>query len=207
MHFKDREEAGEKLAQTLKKYQGKNAVVYALPRGGVVLGAIIAQRLNLPLDLVIVRKVGHPQNPEYAVCAVSEQGSLLCNPWELQEIDQDWLSEAIVREQAEAKRRHQVYLDKKTPSLATGKIAILVDDGIATGLSMDAAIEEVKSQDPKEIVVAVPVIPEETAEKLSNLADKVIALDKPKEFRGSVGAYYENFPQVTDKEVTALLQT
>lgn len=201
MRFKDRKEAGEKLAQVLEKYRGKNAVIYALPRGGVVLGAVIAQQLHLPLDLVIVRKIGHPQNPEYAICAVSEKGSLLCNHRNLYEINQDWLSNEICKEQGEAQRRHRVYLDEKEPIPAAGKVAILVDDGIATGLSMQAAIEEIKNQNPKEIVVAVPIMPRDTAEKLGIPANTVIALDKPQEFLGSVGDYYDHFPQVSDEEV------
>lgn len=205
MYFKDRTEAGKELAEVLEAYTDQEAIIYALPRGGVIIGAEVAQKLQAPLDLVIVRKIGHPYQPEYAVCAISEKGSLVCNPETIEKIDPQWLKERIKQEQQEAQRRHQVYLNGKKHFSAKGKKAIIVDDGIATGLTMEAAVEEIKQQKPKEIIVAVPVIPEEAAQKLEIEGVKIATLDRTKDYLGSVGAYYDYFPQVTDQEVIDIM--
>lgn len=206
MRFRDRAEAGKLLAQVLTRYADDNAVIYALPRGGVVLGAEVATALHAPLDLVITRKVGHPHNPEYAVCAVSESGQLLCTEEERLLLDEHWLAGAIEREREEAARRRARYLGDRPVVPATGKIAILVDDGIATGLTMRVAIREIRRQHPALVVVAVPIIPRETADMLAREADEVVALDIPAVFLGAVGAYYEDFRPVEDAEVIRLLQ-
>jgi putative phosphoribosyl transferase len=206
MVFADREDAGHKLAQALKKYQDQHPIIFALPRGGVVLGAEIAQELQSPLDLLIIRKVGHPLQPEYAICAVSENGHLVCNRRELAEVNKEWFKQKVKDEIAEAERRHQVYLDGRKPAEVKDKIAIIVDDGIATGLTAEAAIEEIKQQKPQKIILAVPVIPKETAERLGCEVNEIIALDIPEEFLGSVGAYYARFPQISDQEVIDLLK-
>ena len=207
MRFHDRTEAGEKLADAVEKYKGQPAVIYALPRGGVVLGAIIAQRLSAPLDLTIPRKIGHPSNPETAVCAVSEAGYRLCNEL-LQTVNEAWLEHATERERAEAKRRRKVYLGDRPPPLVKGKIAIVVDDGIATGLTMRVAIHDIKERQPAKVIVAVPVAPSDTAEQIAREVDKFVALVIiPSEYFGAVGAYYENFEQVSDEEVVALVQS
>ncbi|KKS43652.1 MAG: hypothetical protein UV08_C0040G0003 [Parcubacteria group bacterium GW2011_GWA2_42_18] len=113
--FADRKDAGKRLAEKLSKYRGKDAVILALPRGGVVVGYEIARTLNLPLDIVVVRKIGHPGNPEYAICAVDEKGSLLCNKAEIRSVDQDWLKKEILRQKNEALRRSYA-VNKKTES-------------------------------------------------------------------------------------------
>lgn len=205
MIFKDRTEAGRKLAEALKKYKGQDLVIYALPRGGVVLGYEIAKALGAPLDLVIPRKIGHPTNPEYAVCAVAEDGHMICNEAERAMLDPKWLEQAVERERQEAKRRRETYLEGRPPLSAEGKIAIIVDDGIATGLTMMLAIREIKHQKPKKIVVAIPVSPQDSAEVLKKEADELVALDIPEAYLGAVGAYYENFPQVEDAQVIRLL--
>lgn len=208
MMFKDRKEAGQKLAKELaKKYKGSDIVVYALPRGGVVLGYEIAKVLEAPLDLVITRKIGHPFQPEYAVCAVGESGGLVCSEFEKPNLDQKWLDDQVKKEREEAKRRREIYMKGKKLPVDKDTIAIIVDDGVATGLTMEAAIEEIKIQNPKQIVVAVPVIPHETAEKFKRKVDELIALDIPKMYLGAVGAYYSNFTQVEDEEVIKLLES
>jgi len=206
MRFVNRKEAGQLLAAALQRYKGSDVVVYALPRGGVVLGAEVAKALHAPLDLVVARKIGHPMNPEYAVCAVSESGYLECNPEERAAMDPAWLERAIAAGREEAQRRRKRYLDDRQPISATGKTAILVDDGIATGLTMFAAIDEIKAQHPKQIIVAVPVIPPETNQRLEQMVDAVVALEVPALFLGAVGAYYEVFTQVSDEEVIRQLQ-
>lgn len=204
MRFKDRREAGEKLAAALERYRYTDAVVYALPRGGVVVGAEISTRLNLPLDIVIVRKIGHPFHPEYAVGAISEHGESLFNESEVCEFEPEWLKHQVDDQLFEAQRRRRLYGVRELP--AKGKIAILVDDGIATGFTTEVAIREIKSQNPSSVVLAVPVAPLQTVERLRSLVDDLVVLHSPRFYQGAVGAYYEEFDQVTDSEVTRILQ-
>lgn len=202
--FADRKDAGRLLADRLRQYRGK-AVVLALPRGGVEAGAEVAKALGAPLGLVIARKIGHPFSPEYAVCAVTETGPLICNEFEQADLDPLWLKQAEAAERAEAKRRREVYTRGRAPVRAKGKVAAVVDDGIATGLTMLAAVAAVKKQRPKRLIVAVPAAPRDAVDELSDIADEVIVLRDPDDYLGAVGAYYDYFPQLTDDEVTALL--
>lgn len=204
--FADRQEAGKRLAEKLLQYRGSKAVVLALPRGGVVLGAEIAQKLALPLDIVVARKVGPPGNPEYAICAVDEKGTRLCNEVEAKKVDKKWLKEETERQQQEAARRVKKYRGSRAPATLAGKIAIIVDDGIATGLTMRLAAAAVEKQKPQKIIVAVPVAPLDATRELRKEAE-VVALLPPEEFMGAVGAHYEYFPQVEDDEVIRLLKT
>ena len=206
MRFANRVEAGARLAAALAAYRDADTVVLALPRGGVVVGAQVARALGAPLDLVIARKVGHPGNPEYALCAVTEDGEAVCNEAERARVDPDWLDSAIAREREEAARRRRRYLADRAPIPLAGKTVVLVDDGIATGLTMRAAIRQVRAQHPRRVVMAIPIIPPDTAERLSAEVDVVVALDIPSIFLGAVGAYYDDFSQVTDDEVIHLLQ-
>lgn len=205
MRFKNRQEAGRKLAEKLQEYKDQDAVVFSLPRGGTVLGAEIAKELNIPHSLVITRKIGHPYNPEYAICAVGEHTEPLCNEAERAQMEDDWFEEAAKEERAEIKRRQQTYLKDREPVSAGGKTAIIVDDGIATGFTILVAIQELKLQSPSKIIVAVPVAPPGTAELIRARADELVALDIPKIYAGAVGAYYKEFPQTTDQEVIDLL--
>ena len=204
MHFIDRQDAAGQLAKALRGYGG-GGVIYALPRGGVILGAEIAKVLGIPLDLVITRKIGHPLNPEYAVCAVTEDGSLVCNETEKESLNPGWLERAVARERAEAKRRRKLYLSQRPHIPATGKTAILVDDGIATGLTLRAAIQSVRNERAQKVVVAVPVAPHDVLETLRLEADTVVVLEDDYNYLGAVGAYYTHFPQVSDEEVLDLL--
>ncbi|MFO1432266.1 MAG: phosphoribosyltransferase family protein [Candidatus Competibacteraceae bacterium] len=206
MRFKDRSEAGKQLAVALEKYCAQPAVVYGLPRGGVVLAVEIAQALHLPLDLIIPRKIGHPYNPEYAIGAVSEDGEPVYNEWEIARVDRHWLENQVDSERREARRRREQYLQGRKPLAVTGKTAILVDDGIATGLTMLAAIRDIKKRRPSRIVVAIPVAPEDTVERLLQQADEVVGLDITPHYLGAVGAYYDHFSQVSDAEVIRLMQ-
>jgi predicted phosphoribosyltransferase len=175
--FLNREDAGRQLAAALAAYRGAQAVVFALPRGGVVLGAVVARSLGLPLDVLTPRKVGHPLNPEYAICAVSGSGKVVCNEDERAAVDPHWLDAEVERQRAESTRRHALYGAGTGPLDA--RTAILVDDGIATGLTMRAAIREVRHRRPARVVVAIPVIPPQTAETLRQEADEVVALEIP----------------------------
>lgn len=206
MRFADRTDAGRQLAEALARFRGQDGVVYALPRGGVVLGVEIAAALQLPLDLIIPRKIGHPLSPEYAICAISEDGSRICNERETAHVDPDWLKRETATQLAEARRRRQLYLDGKPSLPVEGKTAIMVDDGVATGLTMLAALRDVRKRKPAKLVVAVPVTPAETAERLRRESDELVALDIPAAYVGAVGAYYDRFDQVTDAEVVALMK-
>ena len=205
--FKDRSEAGRKLADALdKKYAETPGIVYPLPRGGIPLGLEIARRLHMPIDLIIPRKIGHPFNPEYAICAVCENGGMVCNEWEVSQVDPNWFQQRLKSERAEARRRRERYLGGREPLPVAGKVAILVDDGIATGLTMRAAIRDLRQRHPARIVVAVPVTPKDTADLLAHEVDDLVALDIPDFYLGAVGAYYVDFPQISDDRALELLQ-
>lgn len=204
MLFKDREDAGRQLAQLLSHYKDKDVIVYALPRGGVVVAAEIAKALHAPLDILLAHKIGHPFHPEYAVAAVSESGQLVESSREL--LDKRWLEQAKLREMAEIVRKRKAYMGGKPSLSPEGKIALLVDDGIATGLTLFAAIKEIKTQHPKEIVIAVPVAPKDTADLIQKQVDHVIGIAIDEDFLGAVGAYYRDFSQTEDEEVIALLK-
>ena len=203
--FKDRADAGRHLAKRLAPYAGQAAIVLALPRGGVVVGHEIAEALGLLLDIVVARKIGHPTNPEYAICAVDEKGTLVCNEVEARRVDRKWLEKQMKLEQAEAQRRSRVYRQGRPPIAIGGKIAVIVDDGIATGLTMRLAILAVRAQKPARVVVAVPVAPSDVAETIREEVDELVVLEPPEEFQGAVGAHYERFDQVEDDEVIRLL--
>jgi len=204
--FKDRKEAGQLLAEKLIQYRDKNAVVYALPRGGVVLGFEIARLLHTPLDLVIARKIGHPENPEYAVCAVTEEDEPFYNETEKVTLDPSWLRQEIEKGRKEAKLRREKYLKGREHFSAKDKTAILVDDGVATGLTLRTAIRSLRKEEPRELLVAVPVAPQDLVEILRTEADKVVVLKNERSYLGAVGAYYKSFPQTSDEEVIELLR-
>jgi predicted phosphoribosyltransferase len=206
--LKNRHEAGVLLAQKLQKYRGENAVILALPRGGVVVGRAVADALSLPLDIIATRKIGHPTNPEYAIGAVSANGTSVFNEIEIASVDSEWLEKEILKQKEEAKRRTSVYRKGKKPTDFHEKIVIIVDDGIATGFTMQIAVKAVKKENPKKIIVAVPVAPSESITEIRREgADEVIILLPPEEFMGAVGAHYQEFKQVEDREVINLLNS
>ncbi len=207
MYFKNRRDAGKRLCQLLAKYQDKDAVVYALPRGGIVLAVEVAKFLHVPLDLVFAHKIGHPYQPEYAIAAISESGHMLGKPHELKAVGEAWVESEKESQMQEIKRRRKVYLKGQKAISAKGKIAILIDDGIATGLTMQVGIRELQDQHRQAIVVAVPVAPKQTADLLKAEVDDFVAIEIPDDYKflGSVGAYYGEFDQVEDAEVVAIL--
>jgi len=205
--FKDRRDAGIRLAQALDHYRQAEPIIFALPRGGVVLGVEIAKRLHAPLDLVITKKIGHPMNPEYAIGAMAEEGEPVCNAREVEKIDPIWFEEEKDKIRLEIKRRRNKYLGKEKPRSLEGKTAILVDDGIATGFTMMAAINEIKTRNPNKIVVAIPVTPFDIAQELIKVTDELVSLEVDEDYLGAVGAYYQYFDQVQDEEVLALLKS
>lgn len=205
MIFKDRQEAGKKLAEALARY--KNApetIVLALPRGGVVVGYAIAKDLNLPLDIVVPRKIGAPGNSEYAIGAITETGDAIMNEAEARGVDKNWLKSEMDKEKQEAERRLKTYRPGPSPQVE-GKTVIIVDDGVATGYTMRAAIASVKSRKPAKIIVAVPHGAKDSMNVIRGEVDNVIVLYEP-EIYWFVGAHYETFLQTSDKEVINLLK-
>lgn len=204
--FRDRLDAGRRLAEALSQYKDQPAVVFALPRGGVVLGAEVARFLDAPLDLIVVRKIGHPNAPEYAIGAVTEDGYVLTNSQETAFIDSAWLNNAVSGEWREAQRRRKLFVGSHQHIPTKERTAILVDDGLATGLTMEAAIHEVRKRRPRRIVVAVPVAAAETAAKIKSQVDDLVVLYIPPLLQ-AIGVFYQDFTQVTDEEVVALMQS
>jgi len=205
--FRDRSEAGRVLAAKLAALPLRDPVVLALPRGGVVVGAEIAQALAAPLDLLLVRKLGVPDQPELAMGAVGEgEEALVLNPdvVRLAGVSDRELAEAVARERAELARRREVYLSGRARVPLEGRSAIVVDDGIATGATMRAGLAVLRAAGPNEIVVAVPVAPPETARALAGEADHVVVAHLSSLPLG-IGGHYEDFHQLEDEEVTAIL--
>ena len=205
--FQDRAEAGQALAAALDEYADRDdVIVLALPRGGVPVGHEVARKLDVPLDLMLVRKLGVPGHEELAMGAIASGGARVLNDDVIQQlhIDQQALEKVIDKEQQELDRRGHAYRgDRPSPTLGD-RCVILIDDGLATGATMAAAVEAVRQQSPARIVVAVPVAPPDTCYRLQQIADQVIALATPQLF-GGVGQWYQDFKQTTDDEVRQLL--
>ena len=208
MSFHDRTDAGKQLAAALAGYAGKDCVILALPRGGIPVAAEIAFALHAPLDVLLVRKIGAPQQPELAIGAVVDGGApVFVRNKELLRLTGTGEREfnAIARQElAEIERRRRLYLQSGTPLDPKGRIAIVVDDGIATGATMRAALQATRMRSPKELVLAVPVAAAETLEALRGEADRIVCLATPEPF-GAVGYFYDDFDQVTDGEVIEAL--
>lgn len=207
--FRDRQEAGQALASALRVLKLHEPVVLALPRGGIPVAAEVAKALRAPFDLVIVRKVGAPGNPELAVAAIvdGDPPHVVLNRdiVEALELGEEELAALVERERPELERRRAVYLGSRRPVSVAGRTAILVDDGAATGASMRVAVRAMKSLAPLEIVVALPVAPADTVHALSREADTVICVDQPPHFC-ALGDHYRDFRQLADEDVVAALR-
>ncbi len=206
LFFKNRIDAGQKLAVELDEYRNKDVVVFGLTRGGVPVAKEVADKLGCPLEPLIIRKIGHPTNPEYAIGAISSGGEIVVNKLEVDSLDEDWFKEECEKQKNEALRRVDIFLKNKKPIALDGKIAVIIDDGVATGYTMYAAIKEIKKQHPKKIIVAVPVAPPDVIEGITAQVDECVALCVPEQFLGAVGAYYGDFSQTTDDDVLNILQ-
>jgi predicted phosphoribosyltransferase len=206
--YMDRYEAGRMLAEELKQYtKMKNTIVLALPRGGVPVGYEIAKKLSLPLDVFIVRKLGVPGHEELAMGAIAMGGMTVFNDEILKSlnISKSTIDQVIQAEKQELQRRNAIYRDNKPFPSLQDKTIILVDDGIATGATMKAAIKALKQQKPAILIIAVPVAEFSTCEKMAKLVDKMVCPLKPHDFY-AVGLWYEDFPQTSDDEVFELLK-
>ena len=208
MIFRDRTEAGALVAEKLGHYAGRDdVVVLALPRGGVVNGFEIAKRLNCRLDIIIVRKLGFPGQPELAIGAVAETGAVVLNENVISpsRVSDKYIKEETANQKDEIARRKDLYRGGKGILPLEGKTVILVDDGVATGATMKAAIAALKEEKIKRLVVALPVAPVEAEESMGMMVDEWICLQTPPGFM-AVGGYYEDFTQVSDDEVVEMLR-
>jgi predicted phosphoribosyltransferase/predicted alpha/beta-hydrolase family hydrolase len=204
--FNDRIQAGHALARALHKYHGRAPLILAIPRGAVPMGRALADDLQGELDVVMVRKIGAPYNPEFALGAVDESGWIYRNPWAGDD-------PAVLRHiQAESqvqldvlRRRRAQHTPGRTPVDPAGRVVIVVDDGLATGSTMIAALHALRSRKPARLICAVPVAPPDVLEKIGAYADEVVCLHTPEDFQ-AVGQFYRHFDQVEDDEVIAVLQ-
>lgn len=206
--FFDRRDAGRRLAAALQAYAGKDVVVLALPRGGVPVAFEVAMALGAPLDIVLVRKIGAPGNPELAIGAIAEGEPLVMvlddETVRLFQVSEDYIATAKARDLVEISRRRKAYLGDTSQLDIAGKTVIVVDDGVATGNTMAAALASVRAAGASRIVVAVPVGAHGALEALRGVADEVVCMSSPKGFQ-AVGLHYADFSQTSDEEVTSLL--
>jgi predicted phosphoribosyltransferase len=205
--FTDRVDAGKRLASALKDFSGNNGIVLAIPRGGVVVGFEIARALNLPLDVIIPRKIGAPENPELAIGAVAEDGTAILDNQLIKYlgVSNEFVEIETKRQKHEIGRRLKLYRqDSSYPNLK-GLDVIVVDDGIATGSTMKAALASVKNRGASSVTLAVPVGPPSTIEELEKIADRVVCLYTPEYFQ-AIGEFYSDFSQTPDEEVIMLLK-
>lgn len=201
--FINREEAANLLAEKLLKYKNSDGVILAVPRGGVPLGYVLSKKLNLPLDLVMTKKIGHPASPEYAIGSVSLHGRILSE--HARGISEHYIEEQTQKLRQQMLQKLKIYDGRRKQYELKNKNVILVDDGIATGSTLMAAIEIIRTRHPKKIIIAVPVSPVDTARTISSMVDEFICLLTPDNFQG-VGQFYEDFSQVRDEEVIDFLR-
>jgi len=204
--FRDRTDAGEQLADAMAGRGVDPTIVLAIPRGGLPPGRAVADHFDVPLDVVVAKKIGAPNNPELALAAVAEDGSLWRNDDLIAQldIDEDYLESERLRVREEASQKAERYRDTPLPSLRGERVAV-ADDGIATGATMRACLARVRAEDPEQIAVGVPVGPHDTIDDLATSADTVVCVETPAAFR-AVGAYYRNFEQVSDETAMTYLR-
>jgi len=203
--FVSREQAAELLAQELIRYKGRHPLVLAIPRGAVPMGSLIARLLDGELDIVLTHKLCAPMDPEYAIGAIDESGWVYISPLAARAgISPSYLEQEKERQLDSLKHRRIRFKSGKKPAAVKGRIAIVVDDGLATGATMIAALHAIRAREPARLVCAIPVAPSDTLDRVSELADEVICLQVPDDFR-SVGQFYQHFPQVEEDEVIRIL--
>lgn len=207
--FDNREQAGEALASAVEKLEIEDCVVYGLPRGGLPVAAAIAKRLGAPLDLILVRKLGAPWQEELAIGAVAdgETPSTILNEDLIRELNvsEDHIRKSVNEALAEIERRRAIFFKNHKPVPAKDRTVIIVDDGLATGATMEAAVKAMRTAGAKRVIVAVPVAPGETTEKFRRLADDFVCLETPAPF-WAVGNHYREFPQLADADVVRILE-
>ncbi len=205
MQFADRNEAADKLADRLAPYRGRRPLVLGVPRGGVVLAARIAERLAGDVDVVLTHKLGAPGEPEVAIGAIDESGHVFLNDPRWRREQAAYLARVAAGQLAELRRRRNLFSAGRAAHDPAGRLVIVTDDGLATGATMLAALRVVRACQPERLIVAVPVAPPDTLEKVAALADETVCLEAPSWFT-AVGQFYLDFGQVEDAEVVELLQ-
>lgn len=205
--FADRRDAGRQLAARLRPLAGENPIVVGLPRGGIPVAAEVAAALDAPLEFLAVRKLGAPHNPEYGIGAVAEGGTRIYDPQAVAAlgVDRATLESIVASETAELSRRVVAYRGARGPLPFEGRTVIVVDDGVATGVTDTAALRAARRREPRRLILAVPVCPPDSATRLRGEADEVVCLFEPWAFYG-VGQWYCDFAQVSDDEVVAFLE-
>lgn len=205
--FRDREDAARRLAEKLKGRELRDPLVLAIPRGGVVTGAVLARELGAELDVVLARKLRAPAQPELAVGAVSEDGGVYLNHHAkgIPGLTDDYIQQECRRQVDEIARRQRMFRRVRPQAAVAGRSVIVTDDGIATGSTMIAALQALKTKGPREVIVAVPVAPPDRLEEVGRWCDDVVCLDRPRAF-WAIGQFYENFDQVEDQHVIELLR-
>jgi putative phosphoribosyl transferase len=205
--FTDRIDAGKRLASELNDFSGKNGIVLAIPRGGVVVAFEIAKVLNLPLDIIIPRKIGAPENPELAIGAVAEDGTAILDNQLIKylAVSKEYIALETNRQKHEIGRRLKLYRQDASYLNLKNRDVIVIDDGIATGSTMKAALASVRNRDAASVTVAVPVGPPSAIDELNEFADRVVCLYKPEYFQ-AIGEFYTDFSQTPDEEVIRLLK-
>ena len=199
--LKDRKEAGLLLSEKLEKYQDTETLILAVPRGGVPIGYEIAKNLNLPLDIILSKKIGHPLNKEFAIGAVSLDSTII-DPYP--DISNAYIDAEIKHIRELLQEKYALYMGNRKPVDIKGKNVIIVDDGIATGNTLLASINMLRKNNPKKIIVAVPVVPADVVATFQQKADEFVFLMAPMDF-GGVGRFYQDFEQVNDDEVIRML--
>lgn len=209
MVFKNRIDAGKRLAKALVEYEEHNPIVLAIPRGGVIIGYEISIRLKCPIDIVIPRKIGAPFQPELAIGAVTEDGTIYLNDHIIRSLNvkDSYIKEESLREIKEIGRRMRLYRGdtKSNLDMVNGRTVILTDDGIATGATMKAALTSIRKYNPRRIIEAIPVGPLDTIKEMRSIADEVISIHIPEQM-SSIGEFYDNFDQVNDDVVIEILE-
>jgi predicted phosphoribosyltransferase len=203
--FHDRNEAAILLAEQLKDYQGKNPLILAIPRGAVPMAKIIADQLDGEFDVVLVRKLRAPDYPELAIGSIDESGwTYIADHAASVGADSEYIEAERKQQMTTIKQRRAQYTPVRSPIDPAGRVVIVIDDGLATGATMISALHGLRSRKPARLICAIPVSPPETLRKIQPLADQVVCLDTPDNFR-AVGQFYVNFPQVEDEEVIKVL--